>query len=68
MKFWIFIVFFAPHIALAIANPASVYCEKVGGKLVIKNDKSGAQHGLCEKNGKTCEEWSLFRKECSFDE
>jgi putative hemolysin len=48
----------------AMANPASVNCQKLGGKIVIKNSKNG-QHGICVKGNKKCEEWALFKKECS---
>ena len=47
-----------------IANPASVYCGEVGGKLEIKKDASGGEYGMCTfDNGTSCEEWALFRKE-----
>ena len=47
-----------------IANPASVNCEKVGGKLVIK-DGTGGQYGECTlPSGKVCEERALYRGEC----
>ena len=49
----------------AIANPASVNCQKLGGKLEIRNDSVGNQTGYCIfPNGKECEEWALFQKEC----
>ncbi len=48
-----------------IANPASVNCVKNGGNLTI-NDTPEGQVGYCTlPNGKTCEEWALFRGECS---
>ncbi|PWN31522.1 uncharacterized protein FA14DRAFT_110196, partial [Meira miltonrushii] len=44
-----------------LANPASVYCEKLGGKLVIQNTENG-QIGLCHlPDGRIIEEWELFR-------
>ncbi len=47
-----------------IANPASVYCEENGGKLEIRETESG-QTGICVfDNGKECEEWAFYRKEC----
>jgi putative hemolysin len=50
--------------SLNMANPASVNCAKQGGTLTIKTLKNG-QVGYCNfPNGKTCEEWALFRKEC----
>lgn len=48
-----------------IANPASVHCENIGGTLEIRTDSDGGQTGYCMKNGKECEEWALYRKECS---
>ena len=47
-----------------IANPASVNCEKVWGKLTIK-EGTGGQYGECTlPSGKVCEERALFRGEC----
>lgn len=50
----------------SIANPASVNCEKQGGKTLIQTRASdGAQYGVCVFSGnKQCEEWALFRGEC----
>jgi putative hemolysin len=48
-----------------IANPASVYCEKQGGKLEIRTAPNGGQTGYCIfANGSTCEEWKYYRGEC----
>jgi uncharacterized protein len=48
--------------AHAIANPASVYCEKLGGKSEIATLNKGGQIGLCLfPNGRIFEEWTLFR-------
>ncbi|MCL5073563.1 MAG: DUF333 domain-containing protein [Actinobacteria bacterium] len=46
-----------------IANPASVYCVKQGGKLEIKTaPDDGSQTGWCNfQDGRTCEEWEFFR-------
>jgi putative hemolysin len=47
-----------------IANPASVNCGKVGGKIEIKKDAQGNEYGMCTfTNGTTCDEWALFRNE-----
>lgn len=47
-----------------IANPASVYCEKIGGKLTIEKNNLG-EYGLCNfLDGRACEEWALFRGDC----
>jgi len=47
-----------------LANPASVKCEKDGGKLTIVDTQEG-QIGICQlKNGELCEEWAYYRGEC----
>jgi len=46
-----------------LANPASVNCVNIGGKVEIKDSAAG-QYGMCTfTNGTTCEEWALFRGE-----
>ena len=48
-----------------IANPASVNCEKQGGKLTIAKNSGGAEYGICVfEDNRQCEEWALFRKQC----
>jgi len=48
-----------------LANPASVYCGKQGGKLVIKKQGDGGEYGVCLfADNYQCEEWALFRGEC----
>jgi len=48
-----------------IANPASEYCVKMGGKLEMRTDENGGQFGICHlPDGVDCEEWALFRGEC----
>jgi uncharacterized protein len=50
---------------IGMANPASVYCEWMGGKLEMRNDDKGGQTGVCAfKDGSQCEEWTFFRGEC----
>ena len=45
-----------------IANPAATHCVNLGGTLEIRKDSVGAQSGFCVLvNGRTCEEWALFR-------
>ncbi|MBU0648164.1 DUF333 domain-containing protein [Patescibacteria group bacterium] len=47
-----------------LANPASVHCEKEGGKLEIIDTANG-QQGLCHlPNGNTCDEWAFYKGEC----
>jgi len=48
-----------------IANPASKFCIDNGGKLDIRTADDGSQSGYCTIAGKVCEEWSLFRGECT---
>lgn len=46
---------------VGMANPASVYCEKVGGKLEMR-DETGGVAGYCHlPDGRVVEEWELFR-------
>lgn len=46
---------------VAIANPASVHCEKLGGTLEIRTE-AGGQVGYCKlPDGRICEEWALMR-------
>ncbi|KVE39199.1 putative hemolysin [Burkholderia sp. TSV86] len=45
----------------AHANPASVHCEKLGGKVAI-HDSAHGQYGVCVfKDGRECDEWVLYR-------
>lgn len=55
-----------PPKATTLANPASVHCGKLGGRLKIRKDAAGNQTGYCHlPNGSVCEEWALFRdKKC----
>ncbi|MGO0999619.1 putative hemolysin [Lysobacter sp. CA196] len=47
---------------VGVANPASVHCVKLGGKLETRKDKDGGEYGMCKlPDGRKCEEWSLFR-------
>lgn len=47
---------------VGMANPASVYCEKLGGKSIIKKDKEG-DVGYCQlPNGQIIEEWKLYHQ------
>ncbi|MFA4820090.1 MAG: DUF333 domain-containing protein [Candidatus Aenigmatarchaeota archaeon] len=57
---------FAPCPSTQIDNPASVNCVDKGGTLEIQTLKGGEQIGYCIlPNGTVCEEWALFRGECS---
>jgi putative hemolysin len=49
---------------IGIPNPASVYCEKQGGKLEIRNFKDG-QKGFCIfDDGSECDEWEFYYGKC----
>ncbi|ABR74982.1 DUF333 domain-containing protein [Actinobacillus succinogenes] len=49
--------------AAGIANPASEFCIKQGGKSEIRKDKDGSEYGVCHlPNGETVEEWEYFRR------
>ena len=48
--------------AVGIANPASEFCVKQGGKSEIKTDKDGGEYALCRlPDGSAVEEWEYFR-------
>lgn len=49
--------------AIGMANPASTHCIDKGGKLEIRNEKTGAV-GYCHlPDGRVIEEWKFFRSE-----
>ncbi|MBN8944073.1 MAG: DUF333 domain-containing protein [Rhizobiales bacterium] len=52
--------------AVGLANPASVHCGQLGGRLEIVTAAGGGQVGMCHlPDGRICEEWALFRdKRC----
>lgn len=44
-----------------LSNPASLYCASVGGTVTIRNE-GGGQVGYCTlPDGRTVEEWQLYR-------
>ena len=50
------------HQAWALANPASVFCVKSGGKSEIRTGPKG-QYGVCRlPNGRVVDEWAYFRR------
>lgn len=50
-----------------LANPASVFCDRQGYTLEIR-DGEGGQSGFCVfDDGTECEEWAFFRGECGQD-
>ena len=51
-----------PQTAWALANPASVFCVKSGGKSEIRKGPRG-EYGVCRlPDGRVVEEWTYFRK------
>lgn len=49
--------------AIGMANPASEFCVKQGGKLIPKKDKRGNEYALCQlPDGKLVEEWEYFKQ------
>lgn len=47
---------------VGLANPASVHCGKLGGRLQIVSQGTRGQVGFCHlPDGRMCEEWALFR-------
>jgi len=51
----------SPQRAWALANPASVFCAKSGGKSEIRKGPRG-QYGVCRlPDGRVVHEWAYFR-------
>jgi putative hemolysin len=51
----------SPQPAWALANPASVFCAKSGGKSEIRKGPRG-QYGVCRlPDGRVVDEWAYFR-------
>lgn len=49
-----------------IANPASTYCEENWWKISISEKTDWSQYGICYfDDNRQCEEWSLYRWECT---
>lgn|GEM_PF-6488447 len=48
--------------SIGMANPASVYCEKIGGSSITKKDASENEVGYCKlPDGTVLDEWELYR-------
>ncbi|TDY82951.1 UNVERIFIED_ORG: hypothetical protein C7429_101440 [Pantoea allii] len=48
---------------IGMANPASVYCQQMGGKLDIVKGSDG-KSGYCTlPGGERIEEWALYRRD-----
>lgn len=49
---------------IGMANPASVHCEKKGGKSVIEKNPDGSEYGVCHlADGTKVDEWELYRRD-----
>lgn len=49
---------------VGMANPASVHCGKLGGKVLIEKVRQGAEKGICHlPDGTRIDEWELFRRD-----
>ncbi|WOE32256.1 MULTISPECIES: DUF333 domain-containing protein [unclassified Acinetobacter] len=47
---------------IGMANPASIYCEQIGGSSITKQDISGNEVGYCKRSdGTIIDEWQLYR-------
>jgi len=49
----------------SLANPASVNCLAVGGKVELESSPAGVKVFCLFPDGSECEEWALQRKECA---
>jgi hypothetical protein len=48
--------------ALALPNPASVFCIQQGGRVEIVRDRAGNERGICVlPDGRRVDEWKYFR-------
>ena len=55
------VLLISPESAWALANPASVFCAKSGGKCEIRKGPRG-QYGVCRlPDGRLVDEWAYFR-------
>ena len=50
---------------VGLPNPASIFCERQSGRLVILRDAQGGEYWVCHfSDGSQCEEWVFLRCEC----
>jgi len=54
------------NLVTQVGNPASQFCECVGGKVFIEYDDKGNQRGLCKVGLVTYDEWNYFGKNCGY--
>jgi putative hemolysin len=50
-----------PEGTMCMANPASSFCECMGGVVDIREAESGEQYGMCLIGGSEYEEWEYYR-------
>jgi len=50
-----------PEGTQCMTNPASSFCECMGGKIEIKESETGDQYGMCLIGGAEYDEWEYFR-------
>lgn len=48
-----------------LSNPTALHCQNLGGKIMAKTRTDGSAYDVCNINGFECEEWALFRGECT---
>ncbi|PKH21266.1 hemolysin [Enterobacterales bacterium CwR94] len=48
---------------VGMANPASVYCQQKGGKLIPVIDQQGERGDCLLPSGERLDEWTLFRRD-----
>lgn len=48
---------------VGLANPASVYCQKVGGSLEIVKEPAGEVGYCILPSGERIDEWALYRRD-----
>lgn len=60
---------FLAGLAVALPNPAYLFCVNHGGVIETRSDKDGNQFGIClfNQNGEPseCDQWEFFRHQCA---
>ena len=55
-------------VTVGLANPAAVYCQKLGYQYITKTDAAGAQRGICIlSNTDICDDWEFYNGECGVE-
>ncbi len=52
-----------PDQSVGMANPASLYCAKLGGKSVTIDSPAGQSADCILPSGERLDEWALFRRD-----